>query len=265
MIAVLAKGAWAYRGFIFASIRREFQSKYRNSLLGAAWTVIQPLSMVAIYTIVFSQVMKARLPGVESALAYSIFLCAGIFTWGLFSEIVGRGQTIFIDNANLIKKLSFPKICLPIITVLNSGLNFAILFGLFLVFLVATGNFPGIVVVAMLPVLAIQVMFAIGLGVVLGVLNVFFRDVGHFFNILLQFWFWFTPIVYPATILPGWAQRVIEWNPMTGVVVAYQVIFVNGRWPDWSSLLPAALVGAVLCILGVRLFSRRSGEMVDEL
>ena len=265
MIAVLAKGAWSYRGFIFASVQREFQTKYSNSLLGAAWTVIQPLSMVAIYTIVFSQVMKARLPGVESALAYSIFLCAGIFTWGLFAEIVGRGQTIFIDHANLIKKLAFPKICLPIITVLNSGINFTILFGLFLAFLAATGNFPGWTVFAIVPVLAIQVMFAIGLGVVLGVLNVFFRDVGHLFNILLQFWFWFTPIVYPATILPQWAQRVIEWNPMTGVVTAYQAIFVNAAWPRWSELLPAAAIGLVLCALGVRLFARRSGEMVDEL
>src|SRR6185295_13899523 len=173
----LVRPAWAFRGFIFATVQREFQSKYRNSLLGAAWTVIQPLSMVAIYTIVFSQVLGGRLPGVKSSLAYSIFLCSGVFTWGLFAEIIARGQNIFIDNANLIKKLNFPRICLPIIAVLNSGLNFAILFGLFTAFLVLTGNFPGWAYVAIMPVLAIEVAFAIGLGIILGVLNVFFRDV----------------------------------------------------------------------------------------
>jgi lipopolysaccharide transport system permease protein len=265
MIVGLAKGAWAYRRFIIASIQREFELRYRNSLLGAAWTVLQPLAMVAIYTLVFSQVMRTRMPGLDNAFAYSVYLCAGILTWGLFSEIISRGQTIFIDHAGLIKKLSFPKICLPIIAVLNAGLNFAIIFGLFTLFLLVTGQFPGIAFVALLPVLAVHVAFAIGLGVTLGVLNVFFRDVGQLMGILLQFWFWFTPIVYPVSVLPEWAQRVISYNPMTGVITAYQTILLYGKWPAWSDLWPAVIGAVLLCALGVRLFARRSGEMVDEL
>jgi lipopolysaccharide transport system permease protein len=265
MFVILARGAWAYRGFILASMRREFESKYRNSLLGAAWTVIQPLSMVAIYAVVFSQVMQARLPGSNSPFAYAIYLCSGILTWGYFAEIVTRGQTIFVDNANLIKKLNFPKICLPIIAVLNSSLNFAIIFAIFTAFLLITGNFPGLPFLAIFPVLAIQAAFAIGLGVTLGVLNVFFRDVGHFFAIFLQFWFWFTPIVYPLHILPEWMQSLIWLNPMTGLVGAYHDILVAGTWPRWADLLPVTVLGALLCIFAMRLFAKRSGEMVDEL
>ena len=97
----MVKALWNYRGFISGSVKREFQSKYRNSLLGALWTVLNPLAMIVVYTVIFSEVMKARLPGVDSVFGYSIYLCAGILTWGFFAELVGRSQTVFIDNANL--------------------------------------------------------------------------------------------------------------------------------------------------------------------
>lgn len=262
----MLKPLWAYRGFILGSVKREFQSKYRNSLLGAAWNVIQPLAMIIVYTVIFSQVMKARLPGVESSFAYSIYLCAGILTWGLFAEIAGRAQNIFLENANLLKKLSFPRLCLPVIVVLNAGLNFAIILGLFSVFLVIAGSFPGWSFFALIPLLIIQVAFAIGLGISLGVLNVFFRDVGQFFGVVLQFWFWLTPIVYPAAILPEAARDfLLGWNPMAPLIAAYQGIFVLGQWPKWETLLMPTIIALLLCVFGLRLFRKRSGEMVDEL
>jgi lipopolysaccharide transport system permease protein len=256
---------WAYRGFIVGSVMREFQSKYRNSLLGAAWTVINPLAMIIVYTVIFSQIMKAKLPGVDTTFAYSIFLCAGILTWGLFAEIVGRAQNTFLENANLLKKLSFPRLCLPVTVVANAGLNFAIIFGLFSAFLVLSGNFPGWSYLALLPLLAFLVAFAIGLGITLGVLNVFFRDVGQFFGIFLQFWFWLTPIVYPASILPAQLQPYINLNPMARLMTAFQVILVNGQWPNWYSLWPVVVLAILLCLLGFGLFRRHAGEMVDEL
>ena len=263
--AGLLRGVLAYRGFIVGSVKREFQSKYTNSLLGAAWMVLNPLAMIVVYTVVFSRVMNSRLPGADSSFGYSIYLCAGSLTWGLFSEIVGRAQNVFIDNANILKKLSFPRICLPIVVVLNAGLNFCIVFALFTIFLVASGNFPGWAFLAIVPVLAVQIVFAIGLGMVLGVLNVFFRDVGQFFGIALQFWFWFTPIVYPLAVLQSDIAGVVAMNPMTSLVAAYQGILVSGLWPQWTSLLPVAVAGVLLCALGLHLFRRHSGEMVDEL
>jgi len=254
-----------YRGFILGSVKREFQSKYRNSMLGAAWTVLNPLAMIVVYTVIFSQVMRAKLPGIDSTFAYSIYLCAGLLTWGLFAEITGRCQNIFLENANLIKKLSFPRICLPIIVVLSSGLNFTIIFSLFTFFLILSGNFPGWAFLAVFPVLAVQIVFSIGLGIILGVLNVFFRDVGQFFSIVLQFWFWFTPIVYPLTILPEEIRPFMTWNPMAPFINAYQTISVNSQWPQWETLIPVSLIGVILCILGMHLFHKRAGEMVDEL
>lgn len=256
---------WAYRGFVLGSVKREFQLKYRNSMLGAAWTVLNPLAMIVVYTVIFSQVMRAKLPGVDHSFAYSIYLCAGVITWGLFAEIVGRGQTIFLDNANLLKKISFPRICLPIITVLNAVVNFAIVFALFLAFLLVSGLWPGWPSIASAVVLAIQLLFSVGLGMTIGVLNVFFRDVGQFFGILLQFWFWLTPIVYPADILPESVKPLMGINPMYPLVQAYQRIFVNGQWPDWVSLAYPLVLGVVLCFIGLRLFRQHVGEIVDEL
>jgi lipopolysaccharide transport system permease protein len=261
----LIKPLWNYRGFIIGTVKREFQSKYSNSLLGAAWTVLNPLAMILIYTLVFSRLMKARLPGVESVFAYSIYLCAGVFTWGLFTEITGRGQTIFLENANLLKKLSFPRLCLPAIVILTASLNFAISFGLFLLFLVITGNLPGWPLLAVIPVLLLQLVFAIALGISLGVLNVFFRDVGQFFGIILQFWFWLTPIVYSPTVLPSWAIRWMQLNPMSGLIGAYQTIFVSRQWPQWNALLPAAILSILLWWIAMRLYLRHAGEMMDEL
>lgn len=261
----MLKSLWAYRGFILGSVKREFQSKYRNSLLGAAWTVINPLAMIIVYTVIFSQIMRAKLPGIDSAFAYSIYLCAGVLTWGLFAEIVGRAQNTFLEHANLLKKLSFPRLCLPVTVVANALLNFFIVFGLFSVFLLISGNFPGLVYLALIPVLAILVAFAIGLGISLGVLNVFFRDVGQFFCIVIQFWFWLTPIVYPISILPESVHSLMSYNPMASLMTAFQDILVTGQWPVWQSLLPITILAAALCALGMHLFRKHVGEMVDEL
>ena len=211
---------WEYRGFIFSSVQREFQISYKNSMLGAAWTVIRPLVMIVVYTVVFSQIMRSKLPGVDSEFAYSIYLCAGVLPWSFFTEAVTKGQNVFLENANLLKKVQFPRICLPVIAMANALVNFSIIFLLFLVFLVITQSFPGMVFVAVIPVLALQILLTIGMGLTLGVLYVFFRDVGQLTAVVLQFWFWVTPVVYPLNILPPFFQELVGHNPLTHLMGA---------------------------------------------
>ena len=128
-----------------------------------------------------------------------------------------------------------------------------------------SGNFPGLVYVAIFPLLAILALFAIGLGITLGVLNVFFRDVGQFFGIVIQFWFWLTPIVYPLSILPESVQKMMRYNPMASLINAFQNIFVGQLWPAWESLVPVTIVAVILCMFSLHLFRKHAGEMVDEL
>lgn len=261
----MIKDIWDFRNFILGSVRREFQLKYRNSLLGSTWAFLSPLAMILVYTLVFSEVMKASMPGVDNKFAYSIYLCAGILTWGLFLEIITGCQTIFLNNATLLKKVSFPKICLPVVILLSALLNFSITFGLFTGFLVLSGNFPGPVYFALFPLLFIEILFSISLGIIIGVLNVFFRDIGQITGVAMQLWFWFTPIVYLKSLLSESAQSWVSLNPLANLIGAYQEILVFGKLPRWPSLLTICVVSIILCILAMWLFRRSAVEIVDEL
>jgi lipopolysaccharide transport system permease protein len=230
------------------------------------WAILNPLALITVYTVVFSQVMKARLPEIDDPFAYGLFLCSGLLTWGYFTEVLTRSQAMFIERANFLKKTNFPRTTLPVIVSGTATLNFLTVFGLFLAFLILTGRFPGLAIVAFIPLLAIQQGIAVGLGLVFGTVNVFFRDVGQAIGIAVQFWFWLTPIVYPVSILPEWIKELIlTWNPMAPFVVAYQNVVLLGAWPDWVQFLPH-LLGAILALAaGYFVFSKLSGEMVDEL
>jgi len=261
----MLKTIFQYRHFIISCVTREFQSRYQRSLFGSAWAVVNPLAMIFVYTIIFSQVMKAKLPGIDSSFGYSIFLCSGTLTWGLFTEIVGRCTTVFLDNANIIKKLNFPRICLPITVVCTAIINFSIISCVFLLFLIVSGNFPGIPILSVVPLLIILILFSIGLGITLGVINVFFRDVGQFLGIVMQFWFWVTPIVYPIAILPKWAVGFLNWNPMMQIIRGFQTVFVEQKWPNMEGPVIVGLISAGLCLIALRLYRNHVGEMVDEL
>lgn len=255
----------SYRGFIFASVIREFESKYNRSLLGVAWTLIHPLSMILIYTVIFTQVMKSRLPDASGQFSYGIYLCSGLLVWGFFSEICGRLLGVFLENSNLIKKIKFPRVCLPIISIISSSINFFIIFGFFIIFLILTGNFPWLHFLAFIPLTLIVCCLALGLGLLLGILNVFFRDVGQFFGIFINFWFWLTPIVYPLSILPDKVQKILWLNPMLPVIKGYQDVFVYSSWPNWISLLYPLVLGFLLLFIAFNLYSKKSIDLIDEL
>ena len=244
---------------------REFHGRYLGSLLGSIWAILNPMAMIFVYTVIFSKIMRARLPGVDDTLGFGIFLCSGILTWGFFSELLGRCPNIFIEHANLIKKMNFPRITLPFILLLSSSINFLIIFGIFLLFLLVTGRFPGWVIISFLPLLLLQQTFAVGLGILLGTLNVFFRDIAQFIGIVLLFWFWFTPVIYPITILPERIQKLILMNPMTQIITSYQNIILYGSWPNWHQLYFHILGAIVTLLLGFIVFKKLCHDLVDEL
>lgn len=245
---------------------REFHGKYRESLFGAFWSVANPLTMIVIYTVIFGNLMGNTLSGHDKTLyAFSIYLCAGVITWNLFSEMLARLNNVFLENGNLIKKSNFPRICLPVIVTISALINFAILMTLYVIFLIVIGHWPGWAFLAIFPLLALQILFAIGLGVFLGTLNVFFRDVGQFTGVILQFWFWLTPIVYTWSSLPEKARAILQYNPMKPLMQAYQQIFLDQQFPAIQSLLPLVVVTGAFLLLGAYFFLSRVGELVDEL
>jgi lipopolysaccharide transport system permease protein len=261
----MLRECWDFRGFILASVKRDFVSRYLGTQLGFFWAIAQPLAMILIYTLVFAAVMKPALPGHDSRFAYSIYLCAGILLWQLFSDLLSRSVGVFVHNAGLLKKVNLPKLALPVIVALSGLSNFAVVALLFLGFMALIGSFPFNAVLAMLPLLVLVVAFALGLGVLLGTINVFYRDVEQSVTMLLQFWFWLTPIVYPGRALPSFFASVLAWNPMWPIVNFAQSIFLEDRVPPWSTLIYPLGVACVCLALGLLAFRRLSGEIVDEL
>jgi lipopolysaccharide transport system permease protein len=256
---------WAYRGFVLGMVSRDFHGRYLGSVLGASWAILNPVAQILIYTLIFSQVMRARLPNQPDTLGYSLYLCAGALTWNYFVEVLLRSQTVFLEQANMLKKVNFPRITLPAYVFVSATVNFAIVWGLFLLFLLATGRWPGWPLVALLPLLAVQQTLAVGLGLALGVTNVFFRDVAQAVGVGLQFWFWLTPIVYPLAAVPEALRPLMAWNPMYAIVTSYQRIVVEQQWPTWSQLWLAGVVTLAVAAVSEVAFRHLAPAMVDEL
>lgn len=261
----MLKGLWEYRSFIVTSIRNEFIARFARSRLGGLWMIIHPLSQVAIYALILSNVLAARLPGIDNKYAYALYLMAGVLAWNLFSEIVSRCLNIFIEQGNLMKKMRFPRIALPVIVLGSCLLNNLLLFVAVLVVFAALGQMPSFEMLWLIPLTLAVTALALGLGLVLGVLNVFVRDIGQVVPIILQVWFWFTPIVYSINIIPEDLRSAMAMNPMFGLVSAYHSVLVYQVPPslDAISITVAASVG--LMLLGLFMFRRAAPEMVDAL
>ena len=264
-IASLSRETWQFRDFIIASVRREFVSRYQGTQFGVFWSIAQPLALIVIYTLVFSEIMRPSLPGHGSRFAYSIYLTAGLITWTLFSDLLMRSVGVFVQNGGLMKKVNIHPIAFPVIATASASIHFVIIGALFVAFLLIVGRFPGLPVLAIIPVLAVLILFALGLGVLLGTINVFYRDVEQSTGIIMQFWFWLTPIVYPAEAVPVAVKAILSWNPLWPIVRAMQDIFLEQRLPDWASLLYPLAVALVLVTLGRTAFNKLAHELVDEL
>ncbi|MEM1062810.1 MAG: ABC transporter permease, partial [Planctomycetota bacterium] len=207
----------------------------------------------------------AKLPGVESTYAYAVYLMAGMLGWTLFNELLNRGLNLFIENAGLIKKMNFPRVTLPAIATASSLVSGAMLLLAMLLLFPLLGFGFSLAMLWLIPLIAVVTAFGLALGLLLGVINVFLRDLGQATPVVLQVWFWFTPIVYPLDILPEAYRNVIRFNPMCSAVNGFQRVLVYGEPPEMISLIyPAAFV-AVLMPIAVLAFRRADEEMADLL
>jgi len=261
----MLRSLWNYRHFVLSSIRNELISRFARSKLGGLWVIINPLSQVLIYALILSNVLAAKLPGIESQYAYAIYLMAGLLAWTLFSEIISRCLNLFIAQGNLMKKMSFPRITLPVIVIGSSLLNSILLFISILGIFILLGHQFSMAMIWLIPLTFVVVSLSMGVGLILGVMNVFLRDIGQAIPIVLQMLFWFTPIVYPATIIPEAYRHWLNLNPLYPLVDAYQQILVYGNNPQWEGVLTIAVIGFLLTVVSLFMFRRASAEMVDSL
>lgn len=259
------RAIWAYRYFIFSSIKTEFYARFVRSRLGGLWLILHPLAQVAIYALILSQVLASKLPGIESPYAYAIYLMAGMLAWTLFAEVLSRSLNIFIDNANLIKKIAFPKIALPFIIAGSALLNNLLLFVAILVVFGLLGHVPSIQLLWIPFLIMLTLGLGLGFGLMLGIINVFIRDMGQIVPIILQFWFWLTPIVYVSSLIPQKYQALLLINPMSSIAMAYQQVLIYGKIPNLGSLIYPCILTMGLLFLALIMYIRANEEMADVL
>ena len=266
MLAPNFVSAWRYRHFIVSSIHTEFRARFVRSKLGGLWMIIHPLAQAAIFALVLAEIMAAKLPGMaNNKFAYAIYLLSGMLAWSLFSEIVSRCLTVFIDNGNLLKKMRFPRINLPLIIAGSSLINNLLLLLAVLVVFALLGHLPGAQFAWMPVLIALTMALALGVGLLLGVFNVFVRDVGQVVPIVLQLGFWFTPIVYTPNVIPAYLRGVLQLNPMTTIVQSFQNVMLFDKAPYFVALGWILLFTLLLLTAALALFRRASAEMADAL
>lgn len=263
-MSALFKAAWRYRGFIGSSVSNEFKSKLSRSRFGTAWIVLQPLAHVLIFATILSNVLAARLAGVDNKYAYAVYLISGTLCWSLFAEIIQRCTTVFIDNGSLLKKVQFPRIALPAIVVGSAAVTNLALLAVILLILPFLGIIPNLAFLWLPVLMVLTIALASGIGLLLGTLNVFARDIGQVVAVVLQFWFWVTPIVYPITIVPEAFRATLNINPVVPLVVSYQNVILYGKTPE-PQILWVGGVALVFMLAALFLFRRASSEMVDVL
>lgn len=250
---------------IWSFARQELVDRYAGSALGFAWAFVQPVFMMFIYIVIFGELMGSRLPGVALRDGYSIYLVAGMLPWLAFANTLARTATVFVDKKPVLSKVGLSLTMLPLFVVLAETATFVIGLALFGVYLLLAGHAPSPHLLTLPWIFLVQQMLALGIGLILAVLNVFLRDVREFSGIFVQLWFWFTPIVWtPQIMSPELFARLKMLNPMASVVTAYQAIFLGNARPDYSTLALVAVLAAATLAVGY-LFVRRMEKDVRDV
>ncbi len=252
-----------------ALARREIRSQYKGSALGWLWSLVNPLAMVGIYSLIFLVVFKAAPPvGDPSGLhSYPLFLVTGLIPWNLFAVGVTGCTGVLVSQAPLLTKVYFPRSTVVLAKVMAVAFTSLIEFAVVIVILVAAGNMvlPWLPVAAVLFVL--ELMLVLGIGLALSVCNVYFRDVQYLLTIVLQVLFYATPVIYPLSQLGEGSRlvRLFRLNPLTRLMDCWRAVLYDLRWPALGDVAYVAGFSVALIAFGLFVFSRLQGRLVEEL
>lgn len=246
--------------------KQDLIDRYSGSVLGGAWSFILPLVNILIFVLVFSNIMGAKLAAFGADFnqyGYSIYLVAGMLAWTAFSNSVVRTTNIFQEKGGLIAKVNMSLIWLPLYILLTETVIFIISMGFFLLFLLLIG-FPITWHWLLIPCLyLIQQTLAYSLGFIFATLSVFIRDIREMVNVMIQLWFWCTPIVYVIHIIPEFAQKLFQLNPMFIIINAYRDLIIFHRIPELGGVSILLLISVFLLSLALYSFKRLERDVRD--
>ena len=253
------KELYAYREMIISLVRKDLRTRYKGSVLGFLWTFVNPLLQLVVYSVVFSVIMRVQMD------KYYIYMFVGLLPWIFFCNCVQGGATSVMAGQDLIKKIYFPRLVLPIATVSAAFMN--MLFSMIVMFAALFVSGKGITMqIIYLPLLLLLLYFlGLGLAFVFSACNVYLRDLEHILGIITMSLFYVTPVIYPVSMVPERFLKILYLNPMTPMVMAFQDILYYQRAPHLDTLIIVVAYALIALVAGYFIFQRLQRNFVEEL
>lgn len=248
-----------FKELLIALTEREIKVRYKQTLLGASWALIQPLSLMVMFTVVFGLFLKINSEGIP----YPLFYYSALLPWTFFATSLSFGSLAIVNNGNLVSKVYFPRETLPFASILAAFLDFLVATVIFAVMIFIYKIPFGVYLLAVFLILAVEVIFTAACVLLASSINVIWRDVKFIVPLLLQLWLFATPIIYPITAVPIHLRFLYQMNPMAGVVDNFRRVTVQNSPPDWISLLIAFAISTVFFIWSYIFFKKRERIFAD--
>lgn len=250
--AIGFKELWAYRELLYFLIWRDIKVRYKQTALGAAWAIIQPFFMMVVFSLFFGRLGKIPSDGIP----YPVFVYCALLPWQLFAFALSESSNSLVGNQNLITKVYFPRLVVPISAVLGGLVDFAIAFVILLALMAYYGIVPGSAILTLPLFILLAIMTALGVGLWLSALNVQYRDVRYTIGFLTQFWLFATPVAYPSSLVPAKWRALYGLNPMAGVVEGFRWALLGKANPP-GTLLVVSIVAVLFLLVGGLYYFRR--------
>ncbi|MEG2348013.1 MAG: ABC transporter permease, partial [Clostridia bacterium] len=248
-----------YRHMLVTLVKQDINGRYKGSFFGFLWTLLNPLLMLAVYSLVFQFIFKS---GIEH---YSIYLFICLMPWNAFANSISNGTTCVSNNASILKKVYFPREILPLSVVISNTIQY--FFSAVIIFIAILVSGVGISWFALfLPLIVlIQAMFTLGIIFFLSAANVYIRDVQYIMNPVMMIWMYACPILYSVSMIPERFLSLYKLNPMVSIMQGYQSILYSKTWPDFGSLGIATVVAIIMLILGYKVFNKLQRRFAEEV
>jgi len=252
---------WEYRELLYFFAMRDIKIRYKQTAIGVLWVVLQPLMTMGVFTIFFGRL--AKLP--SQGLPYPVFYFAALVPWAYFSLALTNCTNIVVENQNVITKVYFPRLILPVAAVLSGLVDFAIGLVVMVVLTLAFGIHPPATVLLLPVLIVLAVLTALGVGLWTSALNALYRDVRAVMPFVVQFWMLASPVAYPSSLVPGKWQWLYGLNPMTGVIEGFRWALTGRGQAPGALLLASAVAVAAFLLGGALFFQRMEGTVADSV
>lgn len=253
------KSLYDYRELLKTSVKKDIGGKYKHSFLGVLWSFVNPLLQIIVYAIIFPLIMRSNIE------YYVVFMVCGLIPWNYFSTVINRASFTMIENGNILKKVYFPREILPLSVVTSETITFLISSIIIVGFVLGYGLGITINIVFYPILLFVQFVLLLGISLFVSSITVYFRDLQHFIGVLLQLFFYATPIVYAVESIPENFQWILKYNPMTYIIEGYRDIFYYQTMPEIGTLLIVLVIGILLCVTGYIVFNKLQKKFAEEL